>query len=372
MTTKPMIPINSPIIGEEEQAEVMKVLTSGILTSASAEGGEYVRRFQNSVESFLNAKYAVAVNSGTSALYASLLALGVKAGDEVLVPSFTFLATANTVLLAGAKPVFVDIETTHYTIDPTDFEKKITPRSRVVIPVHLYGHPAQMDQITEIAEKNSLSIIEDAAQSLGASYRGNATGTIGNIGCFSLYASKIITSGEGGFLTTNDDALAERLKMVRNHGMIHGYDSAVLGANFRLPEMEAAIAYVQMSKLQSFLEARRQNAITLTGLLEELKQVIVPSEGGECEANWSLYTAALPANRNQVKIYLASHGIGAAVYYDPPVHRTPLYSGSEMGQVALPRTDWASQHVLSLPIHPQVSQADLRLIASTMRDALES
>ncbi|MBI2936859.1 MAG: DegT/DnrJ/EryC1/StrS family aminotransferase [Thaumarchaeota archaeon] len=371
-TTKPAIPINSPIIGEEERAEVMKVLESGALTSASAEGGEYVRRFQKSVESFTSARYAVAVNSGTSALYAALLALGVKAGDEVLVPSFTFLATANTVLLAGAKPVFVDIETTHYTMDTEDLEKKITDRSRAVMPVHLYGHPAQMDQIAEIAEKKSLSIIEDAAQSLGANYRGRATGTIGDIGCFSLYASKVITSGEGGFLTTSDDALAARLKMVRNHGMIHGYDSAVLGANLRLPEMEAAIASVQMAKLPSFLEARRRNAVALTGLLEGLEQVILPSEGGECEANWSLYTVALPENRDKVKDYLASNGIGAAVYYDPPVHRTPLYSETEIGRVALPRTEWASRHVLSLPVHPRVSQDDIKTVASTVRNALES
>ncbi|MCL4436107.1 MAG: DegT/DnrJ/EryC1/StrS family aminotransferase [Thaumarchaeota archaeon] len=370
--TKTMIPINSPIIGDEERAEVMKVLESGALTSASAEGGEYVRRFQKSVESFTNAKYAVAVNSGTSALYAALLALGVKAGDEVLVPSFTFLATANTVLLAGAKPVFVDIETNHYTMDPEDLEKKITRKSRAIIPVHLYGHPAKMDQITETAEKNSLSVIEDAAQSLGANYRGRATGTIGDIGCFSLYASKVITSGEGGFLTTNDDALAARLKMVRNHGMIHGYDSAVLGANLRLPEMEAAIASVQMAKLPSFLEARRRNAAALTGLLEGLERIILPSEGGECEANWSLYTVALPENRNKVKDYLSSNGIGAAVYYDPPVHRTPLYSETETGRVALPRTDWASRHVLSLPVHPRVSQDNIKTIASTVRDALST
>ncbi len=371
-TTKTMIPINSPIIGEEEQAEVMKVLQSGALTSASAEGGEYVRRFQKSAEAFLRAKYAVAVNSGTSALYAALLALGVKAGDEVLVPSFTFLATANTVLLAGAKPVFVDIEPTHYTMDPVDLEKKITEKSRVAIPVHLYGHPAQMDQIIEVAEKNSLSIIEDAAQSLGASYRGNATGTIGDIGCFSMYASKVITSGEGGFLTTNDDALAARLKMVRNHGMIHGYDSAVPGANLRLPEMEAAIASVQMNKLPSFLEARRRNAESLTGLLAGLERVILPSEGGECEANWSLYTVALPENRDKVRDYLVSNGVGAAVYYDPPVHRTPLYSETKMGQTALPRTDWASRHVLSLPIHPRVSLDDIKTIALTLRGALSS
>lgn len=367
-----LIPINAPIIGEDEKAEVMNVLESGLLTTAAADGGEYVRRFQKAVMSFLGVKYAVAVNSGTSALYASLLTLGVKSGDEVLVPSFTFLATANTVLIAGAKPVFVDVETDHYTIDPDDLERKITSRSRAVIPVHLYGHPAQMDRISEIAEKHSLSIIEDAAQSLGASYRGRQTGTLADIGCFSLYPSKIITSGEGGFVTTNDDSLAERLRLIRNHGMIHGYDGAILGTNLRLPEMEAAIASVQMKRLPSFLKARRQNAGVLTGLLRDLAGVTLPREGEGCAPNWSLYTVALAEYRDRVKDHLVSNGIGAAAYYDPPVHRTPLYSVTEMGAVDLPRTDWASRHVLSLPVHPRVSENDLRLIASSLKKMLVS
>ncbi len=366
-----LIPINTPLIGDEEKAEVMKVLESGLLSTAAQDGGAYVRRFQSSAESFLNVKHALAVNSGTSALYAALLALDVKSGDEVLVPSFTFLATANTVLLAGAKPVFVDIEPRHYTLDPADLERKVTGRSRVVIPVHLYGHPADMGRVTEIAEKHSLHVIEDAAQSLGATYRKRQTGTLSKIGCFSLYPSKIITCGEGGFVTTGDDALAERLKMIRNHGMVQGYDTTILGLNLRMPEMEAALAYIQMSKLQRFLDVRRRNAATLSEMIKDVGGVALPSEEEGCSSNWSIYTVA-SENRDRVLNHLVSHGVGAAVYYNPPIHRAPLYVKSGLGAVSLPRTEWASQHVLSLPIHPKVSEDDLKIIASTFKAAVAS
>ncbi len=367
-----LIPINIPLIGEEEKSEVMKVLESGLLTTASPEGGEYIRKFQTAAESFLKLKHALSVNSGTSALYAALLALDIKAGDEVLLPSFTFLATANAVLLTGAKPVFVDIERNHYTIDSEDLEKKVTSRSRAIIPVHLYGHPAYMDRISEAAQKHDLHIIEDAAQSLGAAYKGHQTGTLSDIGCFSLYPSKVITSGEGGFVTTNDDILAEKLKMVRNHGMVHGYDSTILGTNLRMPEMEAAVASVQMSKLPSFLKARRKNAGILTERLSGLSGVTPPSEDEDCSSNWYLYTVILAENRDNVQEYLTSHEVGAAVYYNPAVHRVPLYVEKGFGEVSLPNTDWASQHVLSLPIHPGVSEGDLEVIASTLKKALSS
>ncbi|MFC1755272.1 DegT/DnrJ/EryC1/StrS family aminotransferase, partial [Thermoproteota archaeon] len=236
-----LIHINSPILGDEEKNEVMKVLESSQLTTASPDGGIYTQKFQDSVKTFLDVEYAFAVNSGTSALISSLLALGVKAGDEVLLPSFTFLATVNSVLLIGAKPVFVDIELNHYTIDPEDLTKKISNKSVAVIPVHLYGHPADMANILEIGEKNDIPIIEDAAQSLGAVYNKRQTGTIGDIGCFSMYPSKIITCGEGGFVTTNDDDLAERLKLIRNHGIKLNYDAVIPGARRILHFIPASI-----------------------------------------------------------------------------------------------------------------------------------
>ena len=182
-------------------------------------------------------------------MHAALLAAGVKQGDEVLLPSFTFVATANSVVAAGAKPIFVDINREDYTIDVSDLRTKITKNSKAIIPVHLYGHVSDMDEIIELAAKHSLDIIEDACQSLGSTYKKKQTGTLGLMGCFSLYASKVLTSGEGGAVATNDDDLADKLKMIRNHGMVEGYDTRIFGLNLRLPELSAAIAKVQMKKL---------------------------------------------------------------------------------------------------------------------------
>ncbi len=367
-----MIPINFPFLGDEEKNEVLKVLESGQLTTASPDGGFYTQKFQDSVKSFLNVKYVFAVNSGTSALISSLLSLGVKVGDEVLLPSFTFLATVNSVLLIGAKPVFVDIELDHFTIDPIDLEKKVSSKSVALIPVHLYGHPAAMDNILEIGEKHGVSIIEDAAQSLGASYNGCQTGAIADIGCFSMYPSKIITCGEGGFVTTNDDALANRLKLIRNHGIENNYAAVMPGANFRLPQIEASIAFIQMSKLNSFLASRRKNAEILTDLLSGLNGVKLPSEANGAISNWYLYTVTIENKRDNVLKYLHDNGIGAAVYYDPPVHRTQIFSSMSNISLNLPNTEWASKHVISLPVHPRVSEEDLAHIASTLKNAVKS
>ena len=367
-----LIPINMPLIGNEEKDEVMKVLESSQLTNASIEGGHYTQKFQSSVKSFLNVKHVFAINSGTSSLYAALLSIGIKEGDEVLVPSFTFLATANVVLLTGAKPVFVDIDMAHYTIDPNDLKNKISTRSKAVIPVHLFGHPADMNKITEIAKKHDLRIIEDASQSLGAKYHERQTGSLSDIGCFSMYPSKIITSGEGGFVSTNDDALAENLKLIRNHGISQSLDAKVLGANLRLPQMEAAIAYIQMSKLPSFLKVRQRNAGILTDMLSGLNGAKLPGEAKDCSSNWYLYTVASERNRDKILKYLFSHKVGAAVYYDPPIHKTPLYAAKGYNQLILPNTDNACKHVLSLPVHPGVSEDDMIHIASTFRSAFKS
>ena len=204
-------------------------------------------------------------------MQAALLALDVKNGDEVLLPSFTFVATANAVLSVGAKPVFVDVLPDNFTMNPIDLEKKIRKKSKVVIPVHLYGNVCYMDQISKIAKKHKLKILEDAAQSLGSTLKGKHTGTFGDIGCYSLYPAKVMTSGEGGFLVTNDKKLYEKLLMIRNHGMVHGYDTKIFGLNLRMPEINAAIAKEQIKKLPKFLAARKKNAQLLTKLLSNLE-----------------------------------------------------------------------------------------------------
>lgn len=359
-----MIPINKPLLGEEEKREVMSVLDENALTSAAREGGKRVRDFEASLKSYLGVKHAIAVNSGTAALQAALMAAGVGQGDEVLLPSFTFVATANSVVATGAKPVFVDIKKTDFTIDASDIKKKMTKKTKAVIPVHLYGHPCDMDEILEIADKRSIPVIEDACQSLGSTYRKKQTGAFGAMGCFSMYASKVLTAGEGGAVVTDDDKLADRLLMIRNHGMVEGYDTRILGLNLRLPEMCAAIAKVQMQKLDAMLGARKRNAEQLSRLLSGAKGFTIPQESGDKKFNWYLYTVLFPKSsaREDAKKALHDSGIGSAVYYDPPVHRTPFYRG----KAVLPATEWCARRVLSLPVHPGVGEQDVERIAASL------
>ena len=363
MTTSPVgIPINIPIIGKEEIKAVNKVLKTGMLTSSAMTGGKNVQEFEKLSSSFVKSKYTVAVNSGTAALQAALYALDVKKDDEILLPSFTFVATANAVRSIGAKPIFVDILKENYTMDPLDLEKKITKKSKVIIPVHLYGNVAFMDEISKIAKKRNLKILEDAAQSLGSTLNDKHAGTFGEIGCYSLYPAKVITSGEGGFLVTNNKKLYEKLLMIRNHGMVHGYDTRVFGLNLRMPEINAAIAKEQIKKLPKFLSKRKKNAEKLTDLLSDTN-VQIPIERKNERANWYLYTIATK-KRDQLMKKLNSKGIGAVAYYTIPIHKTPYYKI----KIKLPQTDWAASHVLSLPVQPKVTTSNLDIMAKIIRE----
>jgi perosamine synthetase len=379
-----MILINKPWIGEDEKREVVSALDDNSLTSAAKDGGKRVRELESLLQDYLNVKNVVSLNSGTSALLAALLAADIRTGDEVLLPSFTFVATANSILAAGAKPVFVDVNKDDYTIDVSDLKAKITKKTRVIVPVHLYGHPSDMDEIAEVAETRSISIIEDACQSLGSTYNNRQTGTFGIMGCFSFYASKVLTSGEGGAVVTDDNSIAEKLKMIRNHGMVEGYDTRILGLNLRLPEISAAIAKTQMVKLKEMLGLRRRNAEMLTTLISDVANengITLPSESQSKRFNWYLYTIALTKDNLRDKIQkkmTQNDKVGATVYYDPPVHRTPYYekimasgTGSQRSSImGLPNTDWASKHVLSLPIHPMVTPEGLERVANSLKSTI--
>ncbi|MGI0036440.1 MAG: DegT/DnrJ/EryC1/StrS family aminotransferase, partial [Nitrososphaera sp.] len=337
-----MIPINKPWMDEQEKREVASVLDESALTSAARDGGKRVRDFESQVRSYLGVKHVLAVNSGTAALHAALLAAGIKQGDEVLLPSFTFVATANAVVASGATPVFVDVKRDDYTMDASDMKSKITKNSRAVIPVHLYGHPADMDEISELADKHSIELVEDACQSLGSTYKNRQTGTFGSMGCFSMYASKVLTAGEGGAIATNSDELADKIKMIRNHGMVEGYDTRVLGLNLRLPELSAAVAKVQMQKLHKMLDLRRRNAEMLSKMLyptAERHGLKIPRETADKKFNWYLYTVALDDGRDGIKEYLSKIGVGATIYYNPPVHKTPYYMRL-VPKSRLPNTEW--------------------------------
>ena len=358
------IAINIPILGKEEITSVTSILKNGVLTSASNLGGKHVQAFEKSAASFVNSKYAVAVNSGTAALQAALFALDIKKGDEVLIPSFTFVATANAVVSTGAKPVFVDILNENYTIDPDDLEKKITKKTHAIIPVHLYGNVAIIERLSEISKKYNIPIIEDSAQSLGSTYKGKHTGTFFEMGCYSMYPTKVMTAGEGGFVVTNNKNLRDKLLMIRNHGMVHGYDTRMFGLNLRLPEINAAIATVQMKKLPKFLKSRANNAKLLSKLISDLK-VVLPIERKNENVNWYLYTITTD-KRDKLLKKLNEKGIGAASYYSTPIHKTPFYKL----KIKLPITDLASSNVISLPIHPNVTQKNIEFIAKIMHEIL--
>lgn len=369
-----MIPINKPQIDQVDVDAVLGVLDDGNLTSAAFDGGRRVQEFENQMRKYLNVKHLISVNSGTSALFASLLAGGIGYGHEVILPSFTFVATANAIAATGARPIFVDILKEDFTIDPHKLKSRITGKTKAVVPVHLYGHLAHMDEILEIANQNSLLVVEDSCQSVGSTYFGKHSGSIGDMGCFSMYASKVLTSGEGGAIATDNDLFAEKLRMIRNHGMVEGYDTRILGFNLRLSEMSAALATSQLKNLTQILQIRKRNAklyydlLSVIPGLEDL-EISLPIERNQLIYNWYLYTVTLPRIRDEVKIYINDHGIGATVYYDPPAHLTPYYK-SQFPNLILEATEYAARSVLSLPVHQLVSEKDVELICNKLRQAI--
>lgn len=371
---KDLIRINEPLIGDEEISAVVEVLRSGILTDKSGMGPRVVE-FERRFAEYTGAKYAVAVSSGTAALHAALLAAGVEPGDEVILPSFTFSATAEAVLLTGAKLVFADIDEKTYTITLESVENSLSRKTRAIIPVDLYGLPVDLDPILEMAEKRDISVIEDAAQSIGATYNNRPIGGISHLTCFSFYPSKNMTTGEGGMITTNDDDLVEALRMIRTHGESKPYWVERLGHNYRMTELQAAMGIVQLQRLPKNLERRRENAAILTEKLGRAKKLILPSETEDRRHAWNLYTVRVKGanrgKRNKIVEYLRSKRVSAEVYYPTPIHLLPYYKrtfGFKKGM--LPNTERASSQVISLPVHPKLTPEHLDSIAKTLRKSL--
>jgi len=362
-----LIQINAPQIDQKEIEAVVKVLKSGILTHGLG-AGPMVTEFENAFAKFVKAKHAIAMNTGTAALHAALASVGVKAGDEVVLPSFTFVATAEVVVFTGAKPVFVDINPETYTASPRAIERAITKKTKAIMPVDLYGMPADMQPIREIADKHGLKIIEDAAQAHGASYKGKPLGACADAACWSFYGSKNMTTGEGGMLTTNDDKIAEAPRYIRSHGEKQKYKSLMLGHNYHMPEMEAAIGCVQLKKLPKFVARRRENARRLTEKLAKAKGLQLPIEPKGFRCSWYLYTARLKNSkrlrRDKFVEKLKQKGIGAFVCYVNPVHLMPYYR--KFGMHKLPETEKASEQVFSLPVHPGVTAEQIDFIGETV------
>jgi perosamine synthetase len=367
-----VIPINLPKIGEEEVQAVVKVLRSGMLTSGLGMGPA-VTEFEKGFAKMAGAKHAIAVNTGTAALHAAVMAVGVKHGDEVILPSFTFVATAEAVALAGAKPVFADIDPKTYNLSPQAVEKAITKKTKAILPVDLYGFSADMKPLRQIADKHSLGLVEDAAQAHGTTYEGKPAGAFADAACWSMYASKNIMTGEGGVVTTNNDEIAETLRMIRTHGEKAKYSSLILGTNYRMSEMQAAIGNVQLGRLDGFVAKRRQNAELLTKILEKNSKLILPYETKDRLHSWYLYTARLKdgteTERNTLMQELKNKGIGAEAYYVNPVHQMPFYR-ENFGSAKLPETEKASKQVFSLPIHPGVTEEQAHFIGETVLSLL--
>jgi dTDP-4-amino-4,6-dideoxygalactose transaminase len=367
------IAINRPILGNEELRAMARVLRSGFLTEKRGSGPN-VTRFEAAFAKYVGTKFAIAVNNGTSALHASLLAIGLTAGDEVIVPSLTFVATAEVVALTGAQPIFVDIDPLTYCMDPEEIESVVTERTKAIIPVHLYGLPADMDVIMNLAKDYGLTVIEDAAQAHGAEYKSHKTGSLGNLACFSFYGSKNMTTGEGGMITTNQRDLAESLSLIRNHGEGSYYQSVSLGHNYRMPELEAAIGYVQLQKLPQFLDTRRKNAQYLHEELSNISQLQLPVVPEMYNPAWYVYTirisGANAAKRNKIMNRIRERRIDAQVYYPRPIHLMTFYR-SRYGSTRLPRTETAARQVISLPVHPGLSEKDLYRIVVAVKAAIK-
>lgn len=356
-----MIPVASPLIGEEEKRAVLEVLESGQLAQ-----GEVTAQFEREFARLCGVRHAIATSSGTTALHLALLAHGIGPGDEVITSPFTFIASANSVLFCGAKPVFVDIESDTLNIDPSRIEDAITPRTKAIMPVHLYGNPADMESILSIASRHGLIVIEDAAQAHGATIRGRAVGSFGT-GCFSFYPTKNMTTGEGGIVTTNDDVIAERVRLLRSHGARQRYHHEILGFNYRMTDIQAAIGLAQLPKLKVWTERRRANAAKLTEMLQDW--VITPTHRSWANPVYHQYTVRIPRGRRELPQKLAERGVGSSVHYPAPVHCQPLYRNLGYRD-SLPLAEQASAEVLSLPVHPALSDDDVVFVAQTVIEVL--
>ncbi len=352
-----VIPVARPLIGDEECAAVEAILRSGQL----AQGTE-VEAFEREYSQTLDGRRCIAVSSGTSALHLALLALGIGPGDEVIVPSFTFAATANAVALTGADPVFADIEDTFYCLDPLAVEAAVTRRTVAILPVHLFGHPADMAELARIAGRHGLGLLEDAAQAHQAAIGDRSVGTFGAAGMFSFYSTKNMTTGEGGLICTSDAAVERTARLLRNQGMERRYYNEIVGFNLRMTEIAAAIGRAQLRKLPGWTATRRANAAFLT---RHLENVVVPREAPAATHVYHQYTVRVPGHdRDEFAERLAHRGIGSAVHYPTPVHRLPTYKRPD----DLPVSERVARECLSLPVHPSLSPADLERIADAVND----
>ena len=355
-----MIPIARPILGEEELAAVKEVLVSGMLAQ-----GPRVKAFEDAFAKEIGRKHGIAVANGTVALEVALRAHGIGDGKEVLIPPLTFFATASTVLLCGAKPVFVDIDRASYNLNPSKVAAAITRKTSAVMPVHLYGQTAEMDPILEAAKDHGIPVIEDAAQAHGAEYHGKKAGNLGDTACFSFYATKNMTTGEGGMVLTDDDRIAEKARLLRDHGQTSKYEHAIVGSNYRMTEIAAALGLVQLKKLEGWVKHRRANALALTKGLEDIEGLVPPSEGNWMVHSYYQYIVRredpFPMSRDDIVRTLTDRGIGSR-----PSYPKPLYKQKALQDLGIrgrcPVAEDVVPRLFELPVHPGVGPKELEQI----------
>ena len=353
-------------VGSEVEKEVLEVLRSGSYIL-----GKHNKAFEQEISEFLGVKNAVTLNSGTDALHLALRALDIGEGDEVITVAFTFVATTEAIGIVGAKPVFVDIDPDTFNMDVKQIESKITPKTKAILPVHLYGQPCDMDVVMDIAKRHNLFVIEDACQAIGAEYKGKKVGTFGDIGCFSFYPTKNLgTMGDGGLAVTNSEYLKNRMVALRNHGGAVRYYHDEIGVNSRLDEVQAAILRVKLNYINEWNKKRREHAAFYNELFKDVKDVETPKELDNTYCVYHQYTVKVP-NRDEVHKLLQENGVGAMIYYPVPLHLQKVHAHLGFKEGLLPHTEENTKLVLSLPMFAEITEEEQRTVAKTLIECIE-
>lgn len=357
------IPVADPDLGGNEVKYVMDCLETGWISSR----GKYVERFENEFASFCMADKGISCGNGTLALHLALVSLGIKPGDEVIVPTFTFVASANVVVHCGAKPVFVDCDKRTWNIDVNKIEEKITKKTKAIMPVHVYGHPCDMDAIKEIAKKHKLFVVEDAAEAHGAEYKGERVGSIGDVGCFSFYGNKILTTGEGGMCVTNNKKLAQRMRFLKDHAMDYSkrYWHPEVGYNYRMTNIQAALGLAQLEKIEKTIKTKRQNAMLYNSLLRNVPGITLPVEEDYAKNVYWMYSILVDKpyalTRDELMAKLKKTNIGSRPFFHP-AHTMPSHKTRQK----LPVSEYASKHGINLPSSAKLKKGDIKRVCDVI------
>ena len=368
-----------PLVDLKKQYQSIKTeideAIQSVLDSQQFILGSEVSEFEKEISIYCNVKYAIGVSSGSDALLVALMALGIKPGDEVITSSYSFFATAGAIARLGAKPIFVDIEPKSYNIDPNKIEELITSRTKAIIPVHLYGQMANMDEISKIANENSIDLIEDAAQSIGSDINGLTAGSFGKMGCFSFFPTKNLGAyGDGGLITTNDEQIATKLFSLRNHGFSKKYHSEILGGNFRLDSIQAAILRVKLRHLNKWISARQGNASIYkkffgnqknSATKQNISKIRMPIEAPGYKHVYNQFIVRV-ANRDELYKYLKNNHIGSEIYYPIPLHQQPCFNANDQANKNLVQSELAAKETIALPIYPEMTEAMIKKVVTTI------